>query len=223
MASTAATTGKPEGARWAGWAAIVFAVLFVAGFLLLNTPDTDASVDEWQQYFEDSGDRTVAVLHGYAWALAAIAFLVFLSGIRAIMRAAAEWVGSVAFVTGISFAVLLFVSAAATSAVAGGIEFGDVAEEGAGEYGLWFEQLGFGALLLCGMLAAGVFVAAASFALLRSGSLPGWLAVSGYVVGAVLFVLGVLFFPVILLALWTLIAGIVLVVGSGAASGVTQG
>jgi hypothetical protein len=180
---------------------------------MINTPDSDASVREWAEYYDDSGDRTLSVVHGYAWALAGIAFLVFVSAVRERMRAAADWLGTLAFASGIAFVALLMTGAAAMAAVAGGIEFGDVPQDAAtGEFGRWFEQLGFGMLLLCGMMAAGVFVVAASVALKRAGAIPGWLAVSGYVVGPIIFVFGVLFVPQVLLLLWMLIVGIVLLV-----------
>lgn len=197
---------------WAGWAGITFAVLFVAGMILLNTPDSDASVAEWQEHFDDSGNRTLAVLHGYLWALAGVAFLIFASGLRERLRAAegADWVAVLAWGSGIAFVAMLFVAAAATTAVAGGIEFGDLQTEGAGEFARWIEQVGFASLLLFGMFAGGTFVASSSLAGRRAGLLPGWLAISGYVVAVVVAVLGVVFFPIALLVLWVVAVSVVL-------------
>jgi len=209
---TATRTAAGSATRWAGVAAIAFVVFFVVGLVLFNTPESDASVDEWSEFFADSGDRTSLVLHGYAWALAGIAFLVCVSALREPLRAAVDWLGTLSLVTGVTFAVTLLFAAAATTAIAGGIEFGDVPEEGAGEFGRWFEQLGFGMLLICGMFAAGVFVVAASTALLRARVIPGWLAVVGYVVGPIVFIFGVTFLPLFLFVLWMLVLGIVLLV-----------
>lgn len=210
-ATTPAATGKAP--RWAGWAAIGFAVLFVVGTLLLDTPDSDASVSEWQDYFDDSGHRVQLVIHGYAWALAGIALIVFLAAVRSRLHAA-DWVGSLAYVSGLVFSTLLLVAAVMTTSVAGAIEFGDVPSEGVGEFARQFEQLGFGTLLLAGMLAAGVFLVTTAIAFRRGGDIPGWVAVLGYIFGVVVFVLGVFFLPLALIVLWMLIVGIVFLVRS---------
>jgi hypothetical protein len=208
---TATTSvSSARGLRWAAWAGIAFAVLFVAGTLLINTPEGDASVAEWQSHFEDSGNRVELICHGYLWALAGIAFVVFLVGMRDRLRAASEWIANLALVSGVLFVSMLFLAGIATTAVAGGIEFGDLSEEGAGEFARWSEQLGFGALVLFGMFAAGMFVAATAAAGRKADLIPGWLAITGYVVAVILVVLGVFFLPMALLVLWILAVSIAL-------------
>jgi hypothetical protein len=213
MTATGAAV-RASGQRWAGWAGIAFVVLFVVGTFLVNTPSSDASAAEWQEHFEDSGNRWLAIAHGYLWALAGIAFIVFLGAVRERVRLAADWLGSVVFASGIVYVAMLFIGGIGTAAVAGGIEFGEAPTEGAGEFGRWFEQLGFGALLLFGMFAAGVFVITAAIGLRRAGLVPGWLAVSGDVVGVILILLGVFFIPQILLMLWVLAVSILLLTRS---------
>jgi hypothetical protein len=213
-----ATTGKAP--RWAGWAAIGFAVLFVVGTLLIDTPDSDASAQEWQSYFEDSGHRVQLVIHGYAWALAGIALIVFLAAVRSRLHAA-DWIGSLAYVSGLVFSTLLMVAAVMTTAVAGAVEFGDIPTAGVGEFARQFEQLGFGTLLLAGMLAAGIFLVTAAVAFRRGGDIPGWVAILGYIFGVIVFVLGIFFLPLALLVLWMLIVGIVFLVRSRSTSTAT--
>jgi hypothetical protein len=202
--------GESRGLRWGAWAGIAFAVLFVVGVFLINTPDTDAPVDEWQEHFEDSGERVGLIIHGYAWALAGVAFAAFIGGLRGHLRGAVDWVGTLAIASGAVFVAALFVAGAATTAVAGGIEFGDLPEAGAGEFGRFLEQLGFATLLLFGMFAAGTFIAATSAAGHRAGLIPAWLAISGYVSAVIVAVGGVVFIPMVLLVLWVLVLCIVL-------------
>jgi hypothetical protein len=63
-------------------------------------------------------------------------------------------------------------------------------------------------LLLYGMFAAAVCIAATSGSALRTGTLPRWLVIAGFVVAALVGVLGVVFLPMILLVLWVLAVSI---------------
>lgn len=218
---TATTPGVGAKApRWAGWAAIGFAVLFVVGTLLLDTPEGDASVAEWQDYFEDSGNRMAVIFHGYAWALAGIALIVFLTAARTRLRAA-EWVGSLAYVSGLVFSTLVLLAAGVTSCVALAVEFVDFPTDGAGEFARYFESIGFATLLMGGMFAAGIFLVTAAIAFRRGGDIPGWVAILGYIFGVIVFVLGIFFIPLALVVLWMLIVGIVLLVRGRSAAATT--
>ncbi len=64
-------------------------------------------------------------------------------------------------------------------------------------------------MLVAGALAAGLFIGIASYLARRTGLLPGWLTVAGYV-AAVLQLAAALFVPFALFLLWVLIASIVL-------------
>jgi hypothetical protein len=66
-------------------------------------------------------------------------------------------------------------------------------------------------LLVCSLFAAAAFVAALAW----SGSLPRWLAWSGRLV-AIACLFGVLFFPLLLFALWTLLLGVSRIRGAAA-------
>ena len=217
-ATTTATESK--GLRWGAWALVAFAVLLIVGLFFLDTPDGDASVSEWQSYMEDSGNRWMIIIHGYAWALAALSLLVFLSGVRERLRAVAGWTGTLAYLTGFAFAAMLMVTSAAQSTVASALQFVDAPIEAAGEFARYLEWFGFTALVLPGVLTAGVFIVATAAALGRAGLAPRWLTVAGYVAGVIVFILGVFFLPLVLLVLWALVTGIVLVRSSRTASAV---
>src|SRR6266571_9183160 len=85
------TAARAEGSgtalRWSGIAAIAFVVLFVVGFVLTtDTPDGNESNAAWRRYFLDSGHRTGMIVGAFAFALAGLAFLVFLSVLRERLR-----------------------------------------------------------------------------------------------------------------------------------------
>lgn len=58
-------------------------------------------------------------------------------------------------------------------------------------------------------MAAGAFIAIASYYARRHALLPGWLTIAGYVVAA-LQLAGTLFIPIALVPLWILVTSIVL-------------
>jgi hypothetical protein len=94
-----------------GIAAIVFAVLFVVGFLLnTNTPEGDESNAEWVRHFADSGNRRMIVTGAILLAPATLAFLIFLGALRDRLRTAApgtEWISTIAFASGTVFVAMV--------------------------------------------------------------------------------------------------------------------
>ena len=64
--------------RWAGIAAIVFAVLLAAGFLFASdTPDGDASNQTVAAYWNDGGNEAEAIISAYILSVSAIALVTF--------------------------------------------------------------------------------------------------------------------------------------------------
>jgi hypothetical protein len=209
---------RPEGARTGlfggGVAAIVFAVLFVVGFILSSdTPDEDESNAEWVRHFADSGNRRIIVIGVILLALAALAFLVFLGVLRERLRDAApgsEWLSTVAFASGLAFVAMLAVAGVGHGAVPAGIVFGDNPVPRDANIMRTFESLAFGSLFLFGAVAAGLLIVTTSIVSGRAGLLPRWLVVTGYVVGVIVLVGGLLFVPMILFVLWMLAVGIIM-------------
>ena len=65
----------------------MFVVLFVVGFLMTtDTPDGNASNREWLKYFRDSGNRRMQVIGALIFAVAVLAFLLFLGVLRERIR-----------------------------------------------------------------------------------------------------------------------------------------
>ena len=204
-------TASPRASRWGAVAGIAFVVFFVLRFVLLNTPDSDAPVEEWTETFQDSGDRMLSILGGYAMLLAGLAFLYFIWSLRSRFRleeGASEGLSGLAFASGVVFVAMMFASGAAMSTVAASVEFGDNPVPD-GEFARQLENLGFGLLLLYGMWAAGVSIVAFSGSALRTGAFPRWLAIAGIVVGVLVALGGVIFIPMVLLLLWVLTVSVV--------------
>lgn len=205
-----------------GIAAIVFAVLFVVGFLLTtDTPDGDESNAKWVRHFADSDNRRMVVIGVILLAVAAVAFLVFLGVLRERLRNAAggsEWVATVAFASGIVFVAMVAVFAVGVGAIPAGVQFGDNPVPRNADLFRSFDSLGFGALLLFGAAAAGLLIVTTSIAAGRAALLPRWLVGTGYVVGVIVLVGGLLFFPMVLLVLWVLTVGIVMLSRSRASA-----
>jgi hypothetical protein len=193
-----------------GVAGIAFAISFVVSILLIQTPDTEAPVSEWTEYFQDSGNRALAIVSAYAMVLAALTFLYFIWALTAQLRAVdgdgTDW-STLAVASAVGLVTLMLASGAAMATVPAGVEFGDVPVPD-GEFARQLEQLGFGLLLLGGMVLAGVCIAAVSMGALLTGMLPRWLAIAGFVVAVVVGLGGVFFVPMILLVLWALVVGI---------------
>jgi hypothetical protein len=212
--ATPSTSTRGSSHLWGGIAAIVFAVLFVVGFLFVSdTPDGDESNLKWLRYYADSDNRRMIIIGAIVLALAALAFLVFLGVLRERLRNAgsgAEWVGTTAFASGLLFVAMLAVAALGTASVSASVEFGDAPVVRDADVLRTFESLGIGALVLFGAAAAGLLIITSSAAGGRSALLPRWLVITGYVAGVIVLLGGLFFIPLALFVLWMLVVGIVM-------------
>jgi hypothetical protein len=221
MAATSVRDTR-SGLRWGGIAAIVFAVLFVVGFLFVSdTPEGDESNLKWLRYYADSDNRRMIIIGAIVLALAALAFLVFLGVLRERLRnagAGLEWIGTTAFASGLLFVAMLAVATLGTASVSASVEFGDAPVVRDADVLRTFESLGIGALVLFGAAAAGLLIITTSVVAGRAALLPRWLVVAGYIAGVIVLLGGLFFIPLVLFVLWMLVVGIVMLRGSGAAA-----
>src|SRR5262249_35618131 len=102
------STTRGAGARLAGWAGVAFFVLFPVGLLFagndLEGKDSDA---KWHDWYSDSGHRSGNIIGIYLMIIAAIAFVVFASGLLERLRVEGAWLAHrVAATTGTVFAVV---------------------------------------------------------------------------------------------------------------------
>jgi hypothetical protein len=209
---------RAEGSRGliaGGIAAIAFAVLFVVGFLLVSdTPESDESNAAWVRYFADSDNRRMIIIGAIVLTLAVVAFLVFLGVLRERLRDAApgsEWISTTAFASGLVFVAMLSVATLGAGSAAASVEFGDAPVVRDADVLRTFDSLGIGALVLFGAATAGLLILMTSIAGGRGALLPRWLVVTGYVVGVIVIVGGLLFIPLALFVLWMLAVGIVMI------------
>lgn len=189
--------------RWWPVSGIVFVVLFVIVFLLVG--DTGNSASDSAKALTDNGDQLFA---GFVISvLAMLALLMFFTGVRFVVRAVAPdrpWLASMVFGSAVAAAALLPGSLAI---LMGGAQ-------AAHDAGIHPELAAFVTDTQYPFLVAGyMFIAAAvlatNIAWLRTPSVPKWLAWSGIVAG-VIGLASVVFFPILLVALWLLVAAVTL-------------
>lgn len=196
--------------RWAGIAGIAFVVLYVGAFGLgIEVGQSDREILD---YYDDSGHRAKEVVAFFVIAAAALAFVLFASGLRRLVAAAEGapvTLGAIAWAGAVAYASLTLAGNAVSRATAFAAMETDVFELDANTRRL-FEAAGF-LLFVSGALAAILLVVAVSLAALRYGLLPRWLAWAGFPVAALL-PLAIGFIGFLVLFAWVLAVGITLVV-----------
>jgi hypothetical protein len=192
--------------RWAGVAGIVFVVLYVVGFVIGGEPpDTDADL---VAHYSDSGERAKEMAAFFLIATAALAFVLFASGLRARLvgtdvprtLAAIAWAGGIAYAT---LALAGNAISRATAAAAGDELF--TLEPNAQRL---FETAGF-LLFVSAAFAAMLLVGAVAVGALRYAVLPRWLGWTS-VGAAVLLPTAIGFIGFLVLFAWALAAGVAL-------------
>jgi hypothetical protein len=200
--------------RLAPWAGIVFAVLLVVGFLLAgDTPEGDDK-QAWVDFHADSGNRVQQIIGGLLVIASGVAFLWFGHALVARLagsRGGEDVLTAIARSAVTLLVAMLIAAALAAVTVSASIEIGDVAEPETGDFGIQFDQLAFGFLLVGACVAAAVVIACISELARQRGVWPRWLVWAGFI-AAILLIFGVLFFPVVLIPLWALVVSIVLLV-----------
>ena len=198
--------------RWAPIGGILFVVLMVSGsFLIGDVPKADAPQQEIATYLADGDNLMRNIIGAYLWVVGALAFLLFLTGLRSDLRRAEGGSGtfsSLAFGAGVAFAAVWMVSAVAFSAVAYTVELRDAPitdpdlVRALPAAGGWLLLLGGGFAGLLLLLA----VAGASF---RTGVYPRWLAWLG-IVAAIALLFDVAYLNIGPFWVWVFIAAVVM-------------
>lgn len=195
--------------RWAGVAGIAFVVLYVAGFLIGGEPpDTDADLIA---HYSDSGERAKELAAFFLIAAAALAFVLFASGLRRRLAGGDAQPGTLAAIAwagGIAYATLVLAGNAISRATA---------EAAADELFTLepdthrlFETAGF-LLFVSAAFASMLLVGAVAVGALRYAVLPRWFGWAS-VVTAVLLPTAIGFIGFLILFAWALAAGLVLAV-----------
>lgn len=187
---------------------LVFAVAYLASlFGALDLPEGTDSDQAVSAAFTDDG--TGIIVGVYVLAVAGLAFLVFLGGLRAGLRGrdGSRWLADVSFAGGLVFVAMLFAAAASWGVLALGTALDELPEPVDPALGRTLTNLGFVLLLVFGLLGAALMIAAASVLILRDGMLPRWVGWAGVVV-APLLVLGPFYVPQVLVPLWVAAAAV---------------
>ena len=196
------------------WCGLAFAPAFVVGFLFaLQVPDNTDSDAVWQAWYADSGNRTGAIIGGYLLILSALLFLAFAAGLHGRLSGVAETT-PVAYRlvswTSVVVAVLIMVGAIQAIGIAGNLTFGGGPVPRDAD--ILRQNLGYPFIGVTAAITAAVFIGAVAFASRRAGLFRPWLVVLSYV-AAVLLLFAVIFFPLVALPLWVLVASIALLAG----------
>lgn len=200
--------------RWWFLSGVGFSILLVVGFILATgtfPEDNKAPDADWIKVLSSSSDRAKIIAGAYVMFVAGLLFLWFAASIRADVRARQSKpsvLSTVSIASAIVFVSMLLIGALAVAAVPASITFGDGPVPGA-DFIRQFSQLGIGAILAPGGLAAALFVASTSRLGVVTGLFSRGLAIVGYV-AAVLLVFGAMFLPFLALPLWAIIVGIAL-------------
>lgn len=217
--------GEPEGAgaalaaerrletpRAAGVAGLLFSALFVVALALVRVrPAAGSSAGEIADFYLRRDAGRVALAGLYVTPFAGIAFLWFVAAIRSHLGAREDrFFATVLLGSGLLFVAMLFAASASASALVAGVKFLDQPPPSADNVVL-ARSLGFAFLFIFGVRAAAVFMLVVSTIGLRTGLLPRWLVVAGYVSGVV-FLVSVTFVEALMLLLpaWVTAVSIVI-------------
>jgi Domain of unknown function (DUF4386) len=203
--------------RWAPLAGIIFVILMFTGtFFVADVPDPDAPQQQLATYLADSDNHTRNLIGAYVWVLGALAFLLFVTGLRSVLRGAEGGAGTLSnlvFGAGVIYSALMMVSAVAFAAVAYAVELRGAAVSDP-DFVKVLPQMAWMILLLGAGFAGLLLVLIASILSFRTGVLPRWLAWLGIVV-AILLLFDVLYVNIVPLLIWVLAASIVLLMRRG--------
>ncbi len=198
--------------RAAGIAGLLFSVLFALAILMLRVrPDPGSSPQEIADFYLEHDRGWVAIVGLYIVPFAGIAFLWFIAAIRSHLGAQEDrFFATVMLGSGILFVATLFAASAAAAALVAGVKFLDQPPPSADGV-LLARSLGFALLFVFGVRMAAVFMLVTSTIGLRTGVLPRWLVVAGYVCGLV-FLFTVTFVEVLalLLPVWVTAVSVVI-------------
>ena len=200
--------------RSAALAGIVFSLLFAASVVLIRSAVPSDPTDEGA-WVSDAGHRDAVLLALGLVPFAAIAFLWFIGVVRDRVGDAEDRFFATVFLgSGVVFVAMFLVAAATAAALVASAEGGaeELLRSGAWDVG---RHLSHDLLVVYAMRMAAVFTIATSTIVLRTGSAPRWLAVSGYAIGVVtLAAVGSVPWIELLFPAWLLVLSVnILVVG----------
>jgi len=209
--STAAFV-RPSGlARWAALGGVAYVVLFILGVIVLDSgqPDFDAPPAEVISYWSDGDNRDQAALGWGLIVLGVFFFLWFLGALRELMRRvdADGLLTTLAMVGGSVYAALTLTGAGLQAGI---LTMSDDTYRDQVFPALIHAARDAGYVLhTSGGAGAAALIIGASLAFRRAGLVPGWIAVAGVIIG-ILAIGSIFFIPMILIAIWFVVASFLL-------------
>ena len=192
--------GRQLRAPWAASiAGLLFAVLFTAALVLLrSSPLVTAGDAELARIYATGEDLPVVVGGLYLAPFAGIMFLWFIAVIRDQLGEREDrFFATVFFGSGVLFVALVFAATAISSAPSVGYRYLDQAAPTASTVAL-LRELAYSLLFAFATRAGAVFLLATATIGLRSRIFPRWFALTGYLLGLLLFVVVVVWDWIIL-------------------------
>jgi hypothetical protein len=172
--------------RAAGIAGLVFSVLFVVAILLTRShPAGGSTAAEIASFYLEQDAGRIALFGLYLVPFAGIAFLWFIAAIRAHLGEREDRFFATVFLgSGLLFVAMLFSASAAAGSLLAAVKYQGQPVPGPDTV-VFARALAFAFLFVFGVRAAAVFMLVVSTIGLRTGFLPRWLVVAGYVGGLV--------------------------------------
>ena len=202
--------------RAAGIAGLVFSLLFVVAILLARShPARGSSAEEIASFYLDQDAGRVALIGLYLIPFSGIAFLWFIAVIRAHLGEREDRFFATVFLgSGLLFVAMLFAASAAAGSLLAAVK----------DTVVFARALAFAFRFVFGVRAAAVFMLVVSTIGHRTGFLPRWLVVAGYVGGLVfLFTVTYVELLVLIFPAWvTVVSVVILRAGDRRLSGATS-
>jgi len=213
VTGVATTTEVPSDrgiARWAGLGGLLYVVLLIVGAILLfDGPTGDEAPAKYFAYYGQHGHRGRA---GVGWVIAMLGVLCliwFISRLRDVVAGyGMPFLSSVVFVGGTVYASM--------TAVALSIRMGTATMSDDTFHHVVFPGVIHGAsdaayvTHAAGAVGATSFIVAASLAALRARRIPAWAGWLGVALG-IIGLFSIVFFPMLAIAIWLVVASVLLV------------
>jgi hypothetical protein len=219
--STEGPTTGPSAVRPAtrsGWArrepliGVAFVVLFVAGFATMNTPNADESNKKWVDFFASSGNQIALVVSAFLFVLAGLCLLWFLTMVwsRAAAARRPEAASPLPLLAAGAAAVSIAIGGVFNAVIAGAMIFGNgKLPEPRADILRVFGQISFPLIAVAGMIAFALALGALSLQARRAGVFGKGLTIFSLIV-AVVALFSFIFFPMLLVLVWFLVASVML-------------
>ena len=190
--------------RFGRWIGIAGAIVYGVGFFLVSSVPGGGDVDasDFEEFYVEDENTALPVIGLFVLTLGALALLWFFYELRTTLGTAEGGFGWAATALGLA----IVVTGASILAGPSGVQaFSDADFVGA-PVAHALAQAGFAAMLVPGSLMLGAGVAGLSFAGRRTGVLVPWVAIAGFVAGA-LQLFSFIWIPHFAIPLWVILAG----------------